>query len=129
MTELKWNEYEFIECLGVLPEVDEYETGHHFRVEKDGLLLTLSIWRYECLFELSLFQSGRENPLINFYLSVRDEARFINDKRGSYLSFGDCLIVPPWCPVTESIDFVRNGATETLTMELEVEPEIKIKFV
>lgn len=26
MPELKWNEYEFIECLGVLPEVDDYST-------------------------------------------------------------------------------------------------------
>lgn len=40
---MPWNKYEFIECLGVLPEIGEDETYFSFRVEKDGLRLELTI--------------------------------------------------------------------------------------
>jgi hypothetical protein len=38
---LVWNEYDFVECLGVLPEVGDYETSHFYKVEKEGLRLEL----------------------------------------------------------------------------------------
>lgn len=129
MPELKWNEYDFIECLGVLPKIDEYETGHHFSVGKDGLNLVLSIWQYDCLFEISLSQSGKDNPFINFYLSVREEVKFINDKRGKYLSFQGCTIVSSEQPITDSINFVQGIDSNNLVMQLEVDPQIQIKFV
>ena len=44
---LVWNEFEFIECLEVLPEKDEeYETSHVFRVQKNGLTLLLTIYQF-----------------------------------------------------------------------------------
>lgn len=129
MPQLKWNEHEFIECLGVLPEVDDYETGHHFRIEKNGLILALSVWQLDSLFEFSLYQIGWEKSFLNFYLSVREEVKFVKDKRGSYLSFRDCSIVSPKQPIPESINFVRHIDSDNLVMELEVEPQIQIKFI
>ncbi len=41
---LAWNKYDFIECLGVLPEVGEDETCFYFRVEKDRLRLDLTLF-------------------------------------------------------------------------------------
>lgn len=128
MPELKWNEHEVIECLGVLPEIEYYETGHHFKVEKDGLTLVLSIWQYDSLFEISLYQFGKDSPFINFHLYVRDEVKFINDKRGYYLSFQDCAFVSSEYPLA-SINFTSDERFKNLTMELAVEPQIKIKFI
>lgn len=128
MPELKWNEHEVIECLGVLPKVDDYETGHHFRVEKDEIILVLSIWQYDCLVEISLYQSNKKNPLINFHISVRDEIKFINDKRGSFLRFQDCSVISSMYPLTESMKFYKMESPEFLNMALEVEPEIRIQF-
>lgn len=128
MSQLKWNEPDFIECLGVLPEVDDYETGHHFKVEKDGLILNLSIWQYDSLFEISLFQPEKNVPFINFHLYVRDEIKFINDKRGYYLSFRDCAFVSSEYPLS-SINFTNDERFKNLTMELSIEPQIRINFI
>ena len=129
MPELNWNEYEFVECLGVLPEVDGYETRHHFRVEQDSLTLLLSVWQYDSLFEISLYQSGNENPFISFHLAVREQVKFVNDKRGSYLSFQDCLVVSSNYKFQQIANFVRHIDVGNLNMELEVKPQIKIKFI
>lgn len=129
MPGLKWNEYDFVECLGVLPEIDDYETGHHFTVKKENLTLVISIWQYDCLFEFSLFQNDFEKPFMNFYLSVREEVKFVNHKQSSYLIFRDCAIVSPKHPITDSVEFVKHIDSDNLAMELEVEPQIQIKFV
>src|SRR5687767_13037886 len=93
MPELKWNEYEVIECLGVLPEIDDYNIGHHFKIERNGLILEMSIWQYESLIAISLYQTGNKNPFITFWFVVRDEIRYINDKRGYFLEFNNLLVV------------------------------------
>lgn len=41
---MAWDKYEFIECLGVLPEVGEDELSYSYRVEKDGLRLELTVF-------------------------------------------------------------------------------------
>jgi hypothetical protein len=104
MPELKWKEYEFIECLVV------------------------SIWQYDCLFEISLYQTSKEDSFISFHLSVRDKVVFVNDKRGSYLRFQDCSIISSNLPLTESANFYNGKSSENLIMSLEVDPQIKILF-
>lgn len=130
MPELKWNEYEIIECLGVLPTVDDYNTGHHFKLEKNGLFLKMSIWQYESLIAASLYQSGKENPFITFWFVVRDEIRYINDKRGSFLRFGNFLIVENRAYYIEQGDvFEESKFPMKLNLELTVEPEISFRIV
>lgn len=95
MTELKWNDYEVIECFGVLPTVDEYKVDYHFKKEIEGLTLELSIWPLESLIALSLFRGGCEQPMFSMWFVVRDRLRYVNDKRGSYLLFEDVVTVKP----------------------------------
>ncbi len=46
MPELVWDETDFVTCLEALPTIDEYETGYHYVVEKDGLKLDLSVYPF-----------------------------------------------------------------------------------
>ncbi len=84
---LVWNEYEFVECLGVLPEVEEYETSHFFRVEKDGLRLLLSVFQYDGDVYLDLYREGIEPPLFSMRLIGCEGARYVNEKGGEWLEF------------------------------------------
>ena len=130
MPELKWNDYEVIECLGVLPEIDDYSTGHHFKVEKSGLMLEMSIWQYESLIAISLYQTISEKPFITLWFVVRDKIRYINDKRGSFLEFTDFLIVKNRAYYIEEGDvFVESKFPMKLNLELTIEPEIYFRIV
>lgn len=130
MPELKWNEYEIIECLSVLPEIDDYNTGHHFKVEKNNLILKMSIWQHESLIAISLYQTGNENPFMIFWFVVRDEIRYINDKRGSFLEFSNFLIIKNRSYYIEQGDvFEESKFPIKLNLELTIEPEISFRIV
>jgi hypothetical protein len=86
---LIWNQYEFIECLEVLPAVDEeYETNHVFRVEKDGLILILTIYQYSGDVYFDLKRDGIEEPVFRMRLIDCPGARYLSTKDGKeYLEF------------------------------------------
>jgi hypothetical protein len=87
MPEFVWNQYEFIECLGVLPAVEEYETHHSFAVEKDGLKLHLSVFQYAGDVYIDLYREGIETPAFSVRLLECEGARYVSDKGGEYLEF------------------------------------------
>ena len=81
---LQWDQYEFIECLEVLPEVDEeHETNHIFRVEKDGLKFILTIYQYSGDIYFDLFRDGLEEPIFTMKLLDCPAARYISTKNKS----------------------------------------------
>ena len=43
MPGLKWNEFEFVECLGVLSKFDEDWVQYSFEYKTDGLVLKIFI--------------------------------------------------------------------------------------
>ncbi len=87
MHEFVWNQYEFIECLGVLPEVDEeYDTCHTFKVERDGMRLELAVFQYGDVY-VSLYRESVEPPVFSMRLLGCDGARYVSDKRGEFIEF------------------------------------------
>jgi hypothetical protein len=86
---LVWNEYEFIECLEVIPERDEeYETNHVFRVAKDGLKLILTIYQYSGDVYLDLLRDEVDEPVFQMRLIGCPGARYVSTKAGNeYLEF------------------------------------------
>ena len=85
---LKWNQYEFIECLEVVPEVEEYETSHAFRVEKHGLRLELSVFQYAGDVYIDLYHEGHGVPVFTMRLLGCEGARYVAQKNGAeYLEF------------------------------------------
>ena len=88
MPEFVWNQYEFIECLGVLPEVDEeFGTCHTFKVERDGLRLELSVSEYDGDVYVSLYREGVGPPVFSMRLLGCDGARYVSDRRGEFIEF------------------------------------------
>ncbi len=79
---LKWNKYEFIECLGVLPQTEEDETVHIFRVAKEGLRLEIAVFQYEADVRLELYKEGLESPLFLAQIISCPSARYVADKNG-----------------------------------------------
>ena len=79
---LKWNQYEFIECLEVLPEIGEDETSHLFRVSKDGLRLELAVFQYEADVRIEIYKEGLESPIFHTQIISCPGARYLAEKNG-----------------------------------------------
>ncbi|HMV46272.1 MAG TPA: hypothetical protein PLD20_03340 [Blastocatellia bacterium] len=88
MPQLVWNETDFIECLGVLPEIDEYETGRHFTIHRNGLRLLLSVYQYDAAVWLSLYREESKEALFTIQMSDCSGTRYVKgNKERSYLEF------------------------------------------
>jgi hypothetical protein len=87
---MNWNQYEFIECLGVLPEVDEDETYYSFKIEKDGMRLDLTLFQYFGDVYLDLYRDSVEQSVFSAQLKGCEGARYVNDKNGR-----ECLEFAP----------------------------------
>lgn len=131
MAQLKWNETEFIQCLGVVPEVAEHQTEHVFTVSRHGLTLTVTVWQLESMVTLALNQDGQTMPFAQFTLAVRGDARLRLNAGQEYLELRDCSVCPgrfsyihgPGDPA----DVSRFGYP--VTVQLAVKPRIKIGFL
>jgi hypothetical protein len=93
MPDLKWNEQELIECLGVLPETDEFYCSHRFKLNLENLRLDLTLWQYESLVSIELYNEPEESPFVSLCFIVRDRIAFMNEKNTSALGFYDCAFV------------------------------------
>lgn len=94
MPQLNWNEYEFIECLEVLPDVED-GVRHEFVVQRAGLKLLVTVWQLESIVQLLLRQTDQELPLIDLALVVRDKVRHLKGPDATEcLDFLDVLLAP-----------------------------------
>lgn len=130
MPQLNWNENDLLECLEVSPQVSDYEVKHFYQVTQDDFVLAVSVWQHESLVVLSLCQEKSDAPLIEFALCVRRAVRYVHDKRGEYLEFGNCVVAPD----RFAYQAVGNMFDETvfkpsLTVQLAVKPHIQIRCV
>lgn len=119
MTMFTWDVTDFISCLEVVPEVEEYEVFHSFVVEKHGMRLLLTVYQYDGDVHFSLYQDGVDRPIFDMELIECQGARYINDKRGEYLEFA-----PSRCFGTryDGEDFIPYG------VRLRVKPSISIEM-
>lgn len=116
MPELKWNEYNFVECLGVLPETDEFFCSWHFTVIKDDLKLDLSLWQNESCIAVSISKVKSKTPFITFYFIVRDEVKLKKEKDVLALIFNDIVFVESrfWIErVGKYVDYFDKGNVAT----------------
>ncbi|MDQ3129510.1 MAG: hypothetical protein M3Q99_01955 [Acidobacteriota bacterium] len=132
MPELIWNEYEVIECLGVLPETEEFFTSHYFKLVKDKFILQITIWQIESCIAISISKENDEKPFLTIYFIVRDILEFMNAKNFSSLKFQDCIIVSSRFWMYEENEkknyFDKDIFPTKLNIELCVYPRLEIKF-
>lgn len=124
MPKLKWNEYDFVECLGVLSKFDEDWVEYSFEYRKDGLILEIFVRSYESLITIYLSQESAENPFIRLSFLVRDEVRYVNEKNSSYLEFRDCVISYDY----NSELFDTNRCSTYSIFEIHTFPKFQLKF-
>lgn len=128
MPELQWDELDFLECLEVVPQVEEYGISYSYEVHRDSLRLLVTVWPMESAVQWTLWQASIETPLLDFALFVRGAVRHINDKRGEYLEFQDCVVAPNRFWQIEAGDVFDSGNFAGLTAEIGVKPHIRFHF-
>jgi hypothetical protein len=94
MPQLVWSEYAFIECLAVLPAVEEHATEHRFTVVQLDLTLVLTLWQFESVVAIEVKRNGTDAPLIAFALVVRGSAQHLKGPDSECIEFVDAVIVP-----------------------------------
>ena len=128
MAELKWDKTDFLECFGVLPETEEYETYFGYRIERHGLILLVTVRPYEGVIDLRLRRDNAEADVINFSLIVGGKVEYKRYKARDFLLFPACRVV------ADRFYYMREGGAESVAqsilmdVELAVDPDIMIKF-
>lgn len=129
MPQLKWNEYDFIECLGILPEIQEYGISHSFELNQESFLLSLTVWQYESLVAISLFNEKKTFEIFELWFVVKREIEFVDDKYGSYLRFLDIKIVLDRFYDPNNKNFsIETNYSNNLNFELHTFPQFKLNF-
>lgn len=117
---LKWNEYEFIECLGVLPEVEQDGLSHHFRVEKNGLRLDLIVFQYDADIRLELYQQGLDTPIFQTQIMSCPGVKYVSEKyEREYLEFAGLFGYTGFDEVPSPVP---------LALRVMVNPQIKVEL-
>jgi len=89
---LKWNSNDVVECLGVLPESDEFFGSQTFRKSFDSIRMEMTVWESESLVALSLFE-GSGNPFLDLSFIVRDRIELVTESPVSSLRFHNSVVV------------------------------------
>jgi hypothetical protein len=130
MPKLKWNEYDFVECLGVLPEIDEtWHRWHKFKVEKDNLILKVDVGEYQNLVYVELLQKSDSEPLFYSLFFIREAVIYHNETNLNYLILSDCLIALDEHTYSDDKNiFDKIKFPGRINFEIYTFPKIKLKF-
>ena len=129
MPKLQWDDLDFLECLEVVPEVETDRIWYSYQVVKNGLDLQVKVWPMESVIQFALARESAKDPLFRFALFVRGRVRHINDKRGEYLEFEDCVVASNQFWYIEAGDVFNHGRfAKGVTVEIGIKPDIWIEF-
>lgn len=129
MPQLRWDDIDFLDFFAVEPAVEDYGASHSFEVERNGIRLLFTLWQLESVIQASLFRGQSDNALFTFAAYVRGEARVINDVRGRYIDFENCIIAPSrfWY-IQAGNPFDQQRYPISVTIRLETDPDLRIVF-
>jgi hypothetical protein len=127
MTELIWDKTDFLLCLGVIPEIEDYETSFCYTLERQGLILILTVTPYESIIELQLRRKDSDLNLVGLCLLVGGTVEYKCEKWGKYLQLPSCRIVTNrfYYQYERSNDEIENSTL--LNVEITVNPDIRIE--
>ena len=130
MPELKWNELEVMECLAVLPEIEDYEVSHTYRLNDGTLALLVTFWQYESIAQFTLSRMETEEVVTSFALVIRDGVYYRNEKYGESLRFRDCVLIPTRFYIAGGFHNVFDAGLypKGIDMELFARPTIRLLF-
>ncbi|MCA9238002.1 MAG: hypothetical protein KDA44_21160 [Planctomycetales bacterium] len=130
MPELRWNDTEFLDFFAVEPTVEEFFLSYNYEVKREGLRLLFTVWQFESVIQVSVYRGLSEGALFTFAAYVRGECRFVNDARGRYLEFEDCIVAPSrfWY-MKEGDPFNHEQFPASLSIRIGIDPDINIAIV
>ena len=121
---LKWNEVDFVECLGIFPSFHENSVLYTFIGDFEDLRLEIRVCHYESLVEILVSQSREKEPFLRISFLVRNEIRYINEKTSAFLEFSDCVVSNRYDPEY----FDRDKYPGYTTFEIHSYPRFRLKF-
>lgn len=128
MQRLKWNDTDFLDFFSVEPTGEDH-WFYNYQIERHGLELLFTLWEFDSVIQASLFRGKSETAVFTFAAYVRGEARFINDERGRYIDFEDCIVAPNPFVNQDGDPFDRQRFQISVTIRLVIDPDIRIDFV
>jgi hypothetical protein len=130
MPQLAWNDLDFLECLGVEPEVLDYLVSHNYTLVRNGLRLLITVWQFESVIQFSMFRESAEVPFCSFACFVRGRVRHVDDQRGDFLEMQDCIIGPNrfWY-MSAGDPFDPKRFPVGVNLQVSVVPDIQINIV
>jgi len=93
MPKLKWKDDEVVECLGVLPEIEEFFSSHSFSRVFGLIRLELTVWENESLVAVSIFEDQGTDPFLDLCFIVRDRVEFVSETESTSIRFHDSVVV------------------------------------
>lgn len=129
MPELDWEPLDFLQCLGAVPETNEWDTNLVYEIKQSGVTLELVLWPNESVVAVSLTLDNQDKPMTSFTVMVGNPVLYKNEKWSEYLVFPECVIVlslfyhTQWHQV-----FDKDKYPERVEMELSVYPTIRIEL-
>lgn len=126
MSGLPFDELDFLEFFGALPEIDQEWNRFTYLTTKNGLILdfTICAWRRSVTLSLGRFDSPK--PLVSFTVLVRGMVRRRQEKWGEYLEFTDCVLSDESAYLPPAGD--APSPTDIMTLVVFVEPDFRIQF-
>lgn len=92
MGQLQWDPTDFIECLEVLPTIDDYEVRHRFRVDQGDLVMELSVFQFESFVTVSFFVRGTQEAHLSLSLVVFGPCTFVRERGREYIDLNDARL-------------------------------------
>jgi hypothetical protein len=127
MAELQWDKTDWLVCLGVLPEVAEYETLFIYRVERAGMILILEVTPHESIIEIKLQRQGQEQDLLNLTFLVDGIVEYRQEKWGNYLQLWSCRMVTSRFYYIQERGDGDISPNALVNVEITVDPDIWIQ--
>jgi hypothetical protein len=131
MPQLRWNDTDFLAFFAVVPTSDEIAISHNYELQRLGLRLLFTVWQLESVIQASVFRDATDAAVFTFAAYVRGEARPIDDQRGRFIEFEDCIVAPDrfWRIHADANPFDQERFPISINIRLAIDPDIQIAFM
>ncbi len=132
MRQLNWNQHEFIECLGVLPKISEFDNSYCFSIKNKFFSFEINAIDYSSVISIYISSIESKVPIFSLQFIVRDEVSFINEKNVSCLIFKDCIVISNDFYGDQDYEenvFDEDKFPKYLSFELHTFPELLLRFI
>lgn len=131
MPQLKWDPTDFIECLEVVPINDSYDAELIYKVERNELVLTLTMWQHESVLKFNLASANTGNTITEFCLVLPMPVEFVKERGREFLLFKRSVVSPSrfYYHDIEGNPFDQLELKARVDVKLSVSPTIKIEYL